>query len=245
ILRSACRLAAGGGSPQDYLSGLGYPRLEDLGSAGPASDLEAMRAVLWMVFNEATGLRKRAESTCTPRLPRVIRLLLGLNPQPSRSGLTAVERPSARPSYPVDSDPMHAILQAANEVIRLDRESASIAAALTRIDYRSPATMPSEKAVKILNPKIAGSLEQFGEEISKQVHLAACEVKFCDWLRSTTVYRTERTAPPEVVVVQDTRGEQLLQALEEEADSLLEECMCILSSPPFGLHLHKAGVYEP
>ncbi|KAF4739015.1 hypothetical protein FOZ63_016607, partial [Perkinsus olseni] len=80
ILRSACRLAAGGGSPQDYLSGLGYPRLEDLGSAGHASDLEAMRAVLWMAFNESTGLRRRAESTWTPRLPRVIRLLLGLNP---------------------------------------------------------------------------------------------------------------------------------------------------------------------
>ncbi|KAF4759160.1 hypothetical protein FOZ63_020674, partial [Perkinsus olseni] len=243
ILRSACRLAAGGGSPQDYLLGLGYPRLEQLGSAGPASDLEAMRAVLWMVFNEATGLRRRAESTWTPRLPRVIRLLLGLNPQPSRSGLTAVERPSARPSYPVGSDPIHAILQAASEVTRLDRESASIAAALTRVDYRSPATMASEKAVKILNPKIAGSLEQFGEEITKLVHLAACEVKFCDWLRSTTVYRAEGTAAPEVVVVQDGRGEQHLRVLEEEeADSLLEDCMCILSSPPFGLHFHKAGV---
>ncbi|KAF4703743.1 hypothetical protein FOZ62_026772, partial [Perkinsus olseni] len=245
ILRSACRLAAGGGSPQDYLSGLGYPRLEQLGSAGPASDLEAMRAVLWMVFNEATGLRRRAESTWTPRLPRVIRLLLGLNPQPSKSGLTAVRRPSARPSYPVGSDPLHAILQAANEVTRLDRESASIAAALTRIDYRSPATMPSEKAVKILNPKIAGSLGQYREEISKQVHLAACELKFCDWLRSTTVYRAKGTAPPEVVVVQDTPGEQLLRVMEEEADSLLEDCMCILSSPPYGLHFHKAGVYEP
>ncbi|KAF4729731.1 hypothetical protein FOZ63_018220 [Perkinsus olseni] len=105
--------------------------------------------------------------------------------------------------------------------------------------------MPSEKAVKILNPKIAGSLGQYREEISKQVHLAACELKFCDWLRSTTVYRAKGTAPPEVVVVQDTPGEQLLRVMEEEADSLLEDCMCILSSPPYGLHFHKAGVYEP
>lgn len=192
ILHSACMLAAGGGTASEYLSKLGYPRMGQLTASEPISDVEAMRAVVWMVFNEATGLRSRAEATWTPRLPRIIRLLLGLNPRPSRSQSTRAEQSPIRPSKL--SDCVHVLMQTANEVTRLHRENASIAAALAKADYQTPSTMPSDQAVKALNSRMAESLEQYRQEISKIEHLATCEVKFCEWFRSTTVYASDGVA---------------------------------------------------
>ncbi|EER12184.1 hypothetical protein Pmar_PMAR016584 [Perkinsus marinus ATCC 50983] len=67
-------------------------------------------------------------------------------------------------------------MQTANEVTRLHRENASIAAALAKADYQTPSTMPSDQAVKALNSRMAESLDQYRQEISKIEHLATCEV---------------------------------------------------------------------
>ncbi|KAF4677134.1 Protein O-glucosyltransferase 2 [Perkinsus chesapeaki] len=185
ILHSACRLVTEDSSPQTCLANLGYPRLDELRLAcsdGP-SDVEAMRAVMWLVFNKSTGLRRKADGTWQPNMPRVLRILLGLNPRP----LPVSARPSTtRPSSYVDS--FHAVQQAVAEIDMLAHENASVVCALAKADYGTPASMPSGKAAGILNPKMVKSLDQYREEVSKLERLAACEVKFCEWLRSTTVY---------------------------------------------------------